>query len=91
MPYTLTRQDFEFEHRNEHFLIFLASEGYTEGDEIENYAYMIWVSEQVERFKQQHQIKRLQSIGLVPDWKNRFTKFLRGHLDGKRPIGDAES
>lgn len=90
MSHTLTKKDFDPAERNEHFLIFLESEGYAEGDTLENHAYTLWVSERVADFKRDHRLSPTQSIGLVPDWKNRFTRFLRSRLDGKRLMGHAE-
>lgn len=90
MPHILTRKDFDPATHNEHFLIFLTSEGYEEGDALESHAYTIWVSEQVTRFKAKHRLTPSQSIGLVPDWKNRFTRFIRSRLDDKRTMGHAE-
>lgn len=90
MPHTLTRNDFDPATHNEHFLIFLASEGFVEGDVIESHAYTIWVSDQVAIFKERHRLAPFQSIGLVPDWKKRFTRFLRSRLDDNRTVGHAK-
>ena len=77
MPYRLTRQDFDPEFRNEHFLLFLTSQGLQEGDEIQSFDYDLWISEHAASFKKEHDLRALDSIGLIPDWKPRFTEYLR--------------
>lgn len=83
MPHTLTKKDFDPAERNEHFLIFLESEGYAEGDTLENHAYTLWVSERVADLKRQHGLRSYDSLGNIPDWRNTFTNHLRSLLSGK--------
>lgn len=81
MPYQLSKKDFENARGNEHYRIFLESKGLKEGDEIAPFDYDLWLADHASAFKKVHGLTVHQSIGLVPDWKNAFTRFIRERHD----------